>query len=464
MFERCEDTPSARSHGESVETKLHRIAGKARREPAFQFSSLFHLMDMELLRGCFARLRGDAAAGIDRVTKRMYGERLEENLRDLIARLHRMAYIPQDARRVWIPKPGRAKGRPLGIPALEDKLVGAAMARILEQVYEQDFIGDSYGFRPRRGCHDALRALSQTVETGKIHWIVEADIKGFFDNVEHDWMIKFLSHRIGDKRVQRYVARFLKAGIMEEGKRLVSDEGVPQGGSISPMLANIYLHYVLDLWFERRFRSNCLGQTRLIRYADDFVVCFASKAEAERFRVELVERLGEFGLEVEPSKTKVIAFGPGADRLAKQAGKGKAATFDFLGFTHYCGRTRDGRRFRMKRRTSRKKFRQKLLAYKEWLKANRVRMRNGELWEKTRAKLRGHFAYYGVTDNSRSMERYARTVKKLLFKWLNRQGGRRRMNWEKFTLMERRFPFPQPRITVNLFRNPSEWRCEEPCA
>jgi RNA-directed DNA polymerase len=450
MVERCEDTPPAPSRGETVETKLRRIARKARREPEFQCTSLFHLMDMELLRGCFGRLRGDAAAGIDQVTKRDYAKNLEGNLRELIARLHRMAYIPQDVRRVWIPKPGSAKGRPLGVPVLEDKLVGAAMARILEQVYEQDFIEDSYGFRPGRGCHDALRALSQTVESGKIHWIVEADIKGFFDNVEHDWLMKFLSHRIGDKRVQRYVARFLKAGEMEEGKRLVSDEGVPQGGAISPMLANIYLHHALDLWYERRFKPSCLGQSRLIRYADDFVVWFASKAEAERLRAELAERLGKFGLEVEPSKTKVIAFGPGADRLAKQEGRAKADTFDFLGFTHYCSRSRNGKRFRMKRRTSRKKFRQKLLAYKEWLKASRARMRNAEIWEKTCAKLRGHFAYYGVTDNCRSMQCYAQQVRRLLFKWFNRQGGRRRMNWEKFELMERGFPFPQPRITVSL--------------
>ncbi len=450
MVERCDDTPSAPSRGESVETKLHRIAQKARREPGFQFTSLFHLMDVELLRGCFKRLRGDAAAGIDGLTKREYAKNLEENLRDLIARLHRMAYIPQDVRRVWIPKPGSAKGRPLGIPALEDKLVGAAMARILEQVYEQDFIDDSYGFRPDRGCHDALRALSQTVETGKIHWIVEADIKGFFDNVEHDWLMKFLAHRIGDKRVQRYVVRFLKAGVMDEGKRLVSDEGVPQGGSISPMLANIYLHYALDLWFERRFRPSCLGMMRLIRYADDFVACFASKAEAERFRAELIERLGKFGLEVEPSKTKVIAFGPGADRLAKQEGRAKADTFDFLGFTHYCSRTRDGKRFRMKRRTSRKKFRQKLRAYKDWLKASRARMRNRSLWEKTRVKLAGHFAYYGVTDNYPSLARFAYHVQHVLFKWLNRQGGQRRMNWEQFAQMRRCFPLPQPRIKVSL--------------
>lgn len=450
MVERRENTPSGPSAGESVEMKLRRIASKARNEPNFQFTSLFHLMDMELLRGCFARLRGDAAAGIDRVTKRMYAENLEANLAKLVERLHRMAYIPQDVRRVYIAKPGSAKLRPLGIPCLEDKLVQSGLVRILEQIYECDFIEDSYGFRPKRGCHDALRALSHTVERSGVNWIVEADIKGFFDNVRHDWMIKFLSHRVADKRVQRMIWRFLKAGIMEEGQRTGSDEGVPQGGSASPLLANLYLHYVLDLWFERRFRKSCSSSSRLIRYADDFVVCFHSQTDAERFREELVERLGPFGLEVEPSKTKVLAFGPREMARVKREGGPKPETFDFLGFTHYCGTTRTGRRFRMKRVTARKKFRAKLAAYKQWLKANRARMNNRELWDKTRVKLRGHYAYYGVTDNCRGLQRFGYQVKQTLFKWLNRQGGRRRMTWEKFGLMEKRLPFPKPRIYVNL--------------
>ena len=450
MVERREDTPSGPSAGESVETKLRRIASKARSDSNFQFSSLFHLMDRELLRGCFKRLRGDAAAGIDRVTKQMYAKNLEENLSKLIERLHRMAYIPQDVRRVYIPKPGSAKQRPLGIPCLEDKLVQSGLVRILEQIYEADFIDDSYGFRPKRGCHDALRALSHTVERSGVNWIVEADIKGFFDNVEHDWMIKFLAHRVTDKRVQRMIWRFLKAGIMEEGKRMVSDEGVPQGGSASPLLANLYLHYVLDLWFERRFSMSCTNPARLIRYADDFVVCFKLQTDAERFRAELVERLGQFGLEVEPSKTKVLAFGPHEMARVNREGGAKPETYDFLGFTHYCSTTRTGRRFRMKRATARKKFRAKLAAYKQWLKTNRTRMNNRELWEKTRAKLRGHYAYYGVTDNFRGIKRFGYEVKRILFKWLNRQGGRRRMNWEKFSLMEKRLPFPKPRIHVNL--------------
>lgn len=450
MVERREDTPTGPSAGQTVETKLRRIASKARNDSKFQFSSLFHLMDKELLRGCFKRLRGDAAAGIDRVTKQMYARNLEENLTKLIERLHRMAYIPQDVRRVYIPKPGSAKQRPLGIPSLEDKLVQTGLGRILEQIYEADFIDSSFGFRPKRGCHDALRALSHTVERSNINWIVEADIKGFFDHVDHDWMMKFLAHRVSDKRVQRMIWRFLKAGIMEDGKRMVSDEGVPQGGSISPLLANLYLHYVLDLWFERRFSKSCAKQARLIRYADDFVACFELQADAERFRAEMIERLGQFGLEVEPTKTKILAFGPQAMANAKRAGRAKSETFDFLGFTHYCSTTRNGKRFRMKRSTARKKFRVKLAAYKQWLKTNRTRMNNRELWEKTHAKLRGHYAYYGVTDNYRGLKRFGYEVKRILFKWLNRQGGRRRMNWDTFNLMEKRLPFPKPRIRVNL--------------
>lgn len=451
MVERCGETLTVPSSGETVDTQLHRIARKARKEPRFQFTSLFHLMNEELLWGCFERLRGDAAVGIDRVTKGEYAEELETNLRGLVERLHRMAYIPEPVLRVYIPKPGSAKRRPLGIPALEDKLVQAGLVRILEQVYEQDFEDCSYGFRPGRGCHDALRALNKTVGTGRINWIVEADIRGFFDNIEHAWLMKFIAHRISDKRVQRYIKRFLKAGVIEEGQRYASEEGTPQGGVISPLLANIYLHYSLDLWFERSFAPGCHGAARLIRYADDFVVCFSSKTEADRFREELVERLAKFGLEVEPSKTKVIAFGPGASSLVKQEGKSKPETFDFLGFTHYCSRSRDGYRFRMKRVTSRKRICAKLSSFKAWLKSNRSKMRTRELWLKAIEKIQGHINYYGVTDNSPGMSRFVYEAKKLLYKWLNRRGGKKRMSWEKFSKMEKLFPLPRPRIMVTLY-------------
>lgn len=434
---------------EDVNTTLQRIALKARSEPNFQFTSLFHLMDIELLRGCFAGLRMDAAAGIDRVTKQEYGNDLEENLMSLVSRLHQMAYRPQPVKRVYIPKPGTDKLRPLGVPVLEDKLVQAGMVRILEAIYEQDFIGDSYGFRPGRGCHDALRALNLEVHGSMVNYVVEADIRGFFDNVDHDCLMKFLGHRLADKRMLRYVKRFLIAGVMEEGKYLISEKGTPQGGVISPMLANIYLHYGLDLWFERRFRQSCRGSARIIRYADDFVVTFQREDDAKRFRHEMEERLALFGLSLAMEKTKVLEFGPLAERWAKARGE-KAETFNFLGFTHFCGRARDGKRFRMKRKTIGKRFTAKLTMFKEWLKTNRARPVR-ELMPIVAAKLRGHYAYYGVTDNSQAIERFAFEVRKLLFKWLDRRGKRGSMNWEKFNHMLKLFPLPVPRIRINLF-------------
>ena len=449
MGARGEETSAVHSSGEPVATKLRRIAEKARKEPGFKFTSLYHLLNEELLRGCFWRLRKDAAAGIDKMTKDMYAENLDANLSNLLDRLHRMAYKPQPVRRKYIPKPGSTKQRPLGIPSFEDKLVQAGLVRIMESVYEQDFIKDSYGFRPARSCHDALRALSETVENNPINHIVEADIKGFFDNVNQDWLMKFLEHRTQDKRIQRMVKRFLRAGVAEDGNVTISDDGTPQGGVISPILANIYLHYALDLWFEKVFRKSCTGYARLIRYADDFVVCFQYKPEAERFREELGKRLGKFGLEVEPTKTKVMEFGRFAVQNAKRRGR-RAETFDFLGLTHYCGTRKDGTGFRMKRVTARKKFIAKLKIFKDWLMKART-LETKELWETAKAKLRGHYNYYGVTDNLRGIMRFGMEVEKLLFKWLNRRGKRNCLSWEKFKEMLKRFPLPKPRIRVRMF-------------
>lgn len=452
MGARSEETSAVHGSGEPVATKLQRIVEKARKEPGFKFTSLYHLMNEELLRGCFWRLRNDAAAGIDKMTKDMYAENLNANLKDLVDRLHRMAYIPQPVRRRYIPKPGSAKQRPLGIPCFEDKLVQAGFVRIMEAVYEQDFIENSYGFRPSRNCHDALRVLSGAVENNSTNHIVEADIKGFFDNVNQEWLLKFLAHRIGDKRILRMVKRFLKAGVAEDGSVTFSDKGTPQGGVISPLLANIYLHYALDIWFEKVCRKNCRGFARLIRYADDFVVCFQYKAEAERFHAELGKRLGKFGLEVEPTKTKAMEFGRFAVQNARRRGT-RAETFDFLGFTHYCGTRRDGTGFRMKRVTARKKFVAKVKIFKEWLKKARI-LKTRELWATAKAKLRGHYNYYGVTDNLRGIARFFEAVKRLLFKWLNRRGKRNCINWEKFNEMLKRFPLPNPRIRVSMFGSP----------
>jgi group II intron reverse transcriptase/maturase len=323
-----------------------------------------------------------------------------------------------------------------------------ALGRILEAIYEEDFIERSYGFRPGRSCHDALRALSHAVEEGNTNYIVEADIKKFFDSVDHDWMMKMLEERIGDKRVLRVIKRFLKAGIMEEGQRKESEEGTPQGSSLSPILANVYLHYALDLWFERVYIKSCKGKAILIRYADDYVACFQNREDAMGYRAAMEERLKKFSLEVEPTKTKVLEFGQCAERNARGRGE-KPETFEFLGFTHYCSKGRDGKRFRMKRVTSGKKNRAKLVAFKEWIK----RERNQPLqWimEKVAAKLRGHYGYYGVSDNSRGIARFTRGVQKVLYKWLNRRSQRRSYTWEEFLTMLDRFKLPKPRIRVNL--------------
>ena len=450
MVARYNDTPPVHRSAEPVTTKLYRIAEKARNEPSFRFTSLYHLMNEEHLRECFQRLRNDAAAGIDNVTKQEYATELDANLAELTGRLHRMAYRPQPVRRVYINKPGTAKRRPLGIPCLEDKLVQSGLVKILEAVYEQDFIPDSYGFRLGRSCHHALNALSDAVENNPVNYIVEADIKGFFDNISQEFLMKFLAHRIQDKRIQRMVKRFLKAGVQEDGTVTRSDTGTPQGGTISPLLANIYLHYVLDLWFEKVVRKYSTGYSRMVRYADDFVVCFQYQTDALKFRQELVERLGKFGLEIEPSKTRVIKFGRFSEQNSKAKGE-RPETFDFLGFTHYCSKSLDGKRYRMKRKTSRKKFTAKVRDFKNWLKSART-SKTAVIWEIASSKLVGHYAYYGITDNSPGINRFAREVKLLLFKWLNRRGKRGCLSWERFIKMMERFPLPSPRIKVNIYR------------
>lgn len=432
-----------------VESNLQRIAEKARKVPDFKFTSLFHLMNGELLRGCYKELRSAASSGIDGVTKVQYDEHLEANLEDLLLRLHQMTYFPQPVRRVYIPKPGSEEMRPLGIPALEDKLVQAGLVKILERIYEADFVDESYGFRPERGCHDALRALNRIVGNQSVNFIVEADIKGFFDNVDQDQLMLFLAHRIGDKRILRYIKRILQAGINDNGVVQPSERGTPQGGVISPLLANIYLHYSLDLWVTKKFARTCWGTVKLVRYADDYVVCFSCEKEAKRFRAEMEERLLKFGLEVTPEKTLCVEFGKYAVQRAKQRGE-KAATFDFLGFTHYCSKSRNGSKFRMKRRTAAKKFVVKLKIFKEWLNSNKT-MHVSQIMKLTASKLRGHYGYYGVTDNTRSLVKFYKGVCCALKLWLGRRGDASKGTWHNLSLLLTHFALPQPRIMVNLF-------------
>jgi RNA-directed DNA polymerase len=410
---------------------LTRIGERARQEPAARFTSIYHYVtDVEHLRACYAALPGDRAAGADGVGKEEYGEHLEANLTELSAKLGRMGYRPQPVKRVYIPKPGTNKQRPLGIPSFEDKLVQLALVRVLEQIYEADFVESSYGYRPKRTQHQALDQLGRIIQQRCVNFIDEADIKGFYDHVNQEWLMKFLEQRIGDERVLRLIVRFLKSGIMEAGLVRASDEGVPQGGNLSPLLSNVYLHYTLDLWFERRFKRTCRGEAYYFRYADDFLACFQYREDGERFLSDLGKRLAQFHLELEATKTRLVEFGRFAEERAGRRGQ-KPETFDFLGFTHYCGHTAKGQ-FKVKRKTSGKKYRAKLKEMKAWLQRERSRIKQGKLLQQAKLKLVGHLNYYAITDNSQMCHRFSRQVTQLVYKWLNRQSQRNSYNWVRF--------------------------------
>ncbi|MBR0091080.1 MAG: group II intron reverse transcriptase/maturase [Lachnospiraceae bacterium] len=408
-------------------------------------------INVEMLRGIHQQMDKNKAYGIDKVTKGEYEKNLDANLKELIAKMKAGSYKPQPSRRVYIPKDGKGKMRPLGISSYEDKLVEAAIAQILTPIYERKFYPCSFGFRPGRNCHMAVREIIEMVQYRKTSYVVEADIRGFFDNVDHEWLIKMLEHDIADRKFIDLIKKFLKAGVMDKGKYLDSETGTPQGNGASPILANVYLHYVLDNWFDVIVKRQCKGESYLIRYADDFVCCFQNKWEAETFRKRLEERFNKYGLELAEEKTKILEFGRFAAERRVARGKGKPETFDFVGFTFYCGM--DGRRrfFRCKVKTSKKKFRMKVKAMNEWIKANRY-MALEELFAKVNQKLKGHYQYYGVTDNIREVKNYLRAVTWLLYKWLNRRSERRSYTIDTFfNGLLRTFPLVQPRTTVSLF-------------
>lgn len=432
-----------------METKLTRIAEIAKKNPKEVFTSLYNLLNREMLLQCHYVLDANKAAGVDGITKREYAIKLEENVINLVNRLKTHSYKPQPARRTYIPKANGKELRPLGIAAYEDKIVQMGLARILEAIYEQDFLDFSYGFRPNRSCHDALRAINKTIIKDKINYIVDADIKGFFNNVDHEWMMKFIGHRIADPNIKRLIVRFLKAGIMEKGRFEATDKGTAQGSVVSPILANIYLHYVLDLWFERVVKKRSKGEVFIIRYADDFICGFQYKEEAEKFYKALKERLAKFKLELAEDKTKIIEFGRFAASNRAERGQGKPETFDFLGFTHYCSTSKSGK-FRVKRRTSRKKFWTKVKSVKQWVKSVRNVLSIHEIFKRIKAVLTGHFHYYGITDNYPMLQQFKYEVIKILFKWLNRRSQRRSFTKEKFQKYLRLNPLPNPKIYVNI--------------
>lgn len=428
--------------------KLILIAERARRDPAYRFTCLAHLLDEGFLRTCYFELGKDRASGVDGVSWQEYGKQLDENLKDLVERMKAKRYKPQPAKRVYIPKDERSL-RPLGLPVLEDKIVQRGMARILGTIYEQDFLECSYGFRPKRGCHQALNAVNTIFTTQRVNHVVEADIKGFFDHVSHEWMMTFLGRRINDPSFLLLVQRFLKAGYVEANKLMETEEGTPQGGNLSPMLSNIFLHEVLDVWFEKDVKPQLRGESHLVRYADDFICMVQYEDDAQRLLEVLRERFAKYDLELHPDKTRVLSFGSFEEENANRQQR-KAHTFDFLGFTHYCGHSRKGN-FLLGRRTSGKKYQKKCKDMNRWLKAVRNVCAVKEWWPTLQAKLRGHYQYYGVSGNYTALRRFYQRTLYLVQKWLNRRGQRRSFSWKGYTEYIRHYPLPTPRITHSFY-------------
>jgi group II intron reverse transcriptase/maturase len=429
-----------RKVGHTVPTSLQGIAEKAKRDKKYRFRNLAAMLTESHFQHCWKLLRKDAAPGVDRVTAQEYGRNFTTNVRALIERLKRGSYRARLVLRKWIPK-GKDKLRPLGLPVLEDKLLQIGVALILRAIFEADFLSNSYGYRPHLGARDAVKALKDALQFGRYRYIVEADIKGFFDNIAHEWMLRMLEHRIGDRYFLRLIQKWLKAGILEkDGKVLHPVTGTPQGGIVSPVLANIYLHYALDLWFEKVVKKQCRGAAQLWRYADDFVCAFEYQEDAEMFYRLLSERLGKFNLTLSAEKTRILGF----SRFSENEG----ASFDFLGFEFRWGTSRKGKKI-VKLRTSHKKFQQSLRNFTTWCRESRstgIR----RLLKTLNAKLRGYYNYYGVIGNYDSLYKYFRQAMRILKKWLNRRSQKQSYNSQRFWSMLKRHGIERPRITETL--------------
>ncbi len=438
--------PRTRSRNQGGSRGLLGVREAARKDGTLRFTALLHHVNVERLTEAFHSLRKDAAVGVDRVTWHEYQQNLEANITDLHGRVHRGAYRAKPSRRTWIPK-ADGRERPIGIAALEDKIVQQAVVMVLSCIYEEDFLGFSYGFRPNRGAHDALDALSVAISRNRVNWILDADIQGFFDTIDHEWMIKFVEHRIGDPRILRLIKKWLRAGVSEDGEWSATTVGTPQGAVISPLLANVYLHYVFDLWINRwRNQPNCRGKVSVVRYADDFVIGFECKADAERCLRELQERLAGFGLKLHPTKTRLIEFGRYATERRKQRGEGKPETFDFLGFTHRCGRTRSKGYFTVHRHPIAKRMRKKLAAIRDALR-RRMHHSLGETGRWLGQVLTGWLQYYAVPGTTRYLDRFIQEVTRIWLQTIRRrsQRGGRGWTWERMNRVSRNY-LPRPKI------------------
>ena len=402
---------------------------------------LMKYINKETMKAQHMKQNKSKAVGIDKVNKETYAENLDENLEQLIKDMKTFSYKPKAVRRTYIPKDNSDKGRPLGILSYEDKLVQGAFAEVLQEIYEKIFLDCSYGFRPKRDCHQAIKELDNIIMRKKVNFIVDADIKSFFDNVNHEWLIKFLEHTIEDMNFIRYIKRFLISGIMEEGKFYESDKGTIQGGVISPILANVYLHYVLDLWFEYDVKVRSKGEAYMVRYADDVVCCFEFEDDAERYFTELKERLAKFNLELAEDKTRIIPFGRNTE--------GNKETFDFLGFTHKDSKGKKGY-YKILHSTSQKKLKVKRAIAKQWIKQN-MHTPIEVLIKRLNTKLIGHYRYYGISDNYKRMRSFTEYVKYELFKHLRRRSQRHKMTYEKFNRVLEYNPIVYPKIYFSLW-------------
>jgi len=433
----------------SVSTKLQRIADLARTSPSRVLTTLAHHIDVEFLREAYRRTRKDGAPGVDRQTADEYAAELESNLRSLLDRLKSGTYRAPPVKRVHIPKGDGSKTRPIGIPTFEDKVLQRAVSMVLEAVYEQAFHDCSYGFRPGRSAHQALQALWEALTKMRGGWVVELDIQGFFDSLDHGHLRGFLGQRVRDGVLRRTIDKWLKAGVMEDGAVSFPDSGSPQGGVISPLLANVYLHEVLDDWFEKQVRPRLAGRAVLIRYADDAVIAFSSEQDARRVMDVLPKRFGKYGLTLHPEKTRLVPFHrpstPGGGKRGVRPG-----TFDLLGFTHFWARSYRGRLV-IRRQTARSRLRRALLQVALWCRANR----HQPVVEQQRSlnlKLRGHYGYYGITGNLPALKRFKRGVQGAWRKWLDRRSQRARMTWERFNSMLQRYPLSPPRVVQSVYR------------
>jgi RNA-directed DNA polymerase len=425
---------------ESTPSALDRVREAAGKDRKAKFTALLHHVTVERLRAAYEAQKPKAAAGVDGVTWAQYGEGLDEKLVELHARLHRGAYRAKPTRRAYIPK-ADGKKRGLGIAAMEDKVVQRAVVEVMNAIYETDFLGFSYGFRPGRSQHNALDALATAVAHKKVNWVLDADIRGYFDTIDHEWLKKFIGHRVADGRIMRLIQKWLSAGVMEQGQWTESKEGTPQGATVSPLLANIYLHYVLDLWVQQWRKRQARGEVIIVRYADDFIVGFQHRDDAERFQYELARRLGRFKLELHPDKTRLIEFGRFAAQRRVEKGQPKPETFDFLGFTHMCGRRREGG-FLLVRHTSQKRMRRRLREVREELHDRR----HTPVHEQGRwlgDVMRGYFQYHAVHTNIRALQTFRRQVERHWLHALRRRGQRDRTDWVRVkTLSERWLPRP----------------------